>query len=372
MYAPTMRINRPVLGEAELREIAAVLESGNLTQGAKAQQFERLVAQRAGVEYAFAMSSCTTGLHMTLVALGIGPGDEVIIPDFTFPATGNVVVQCGATPVLADVDLETFCIDPAEIASKISPRTRAVMPVHAFGLCADMNAIRSVCDPLEIPVIEDAACALGATYLGEPAGSLGIAGVFSFHPRKIVTTGEGGMITTSDAALASRISVLRAHGSVRGSTFLRFEEFGFNYRLSDINAAVGVAQMTRLDSILAARRTLAAEYDVALAQQQRLVTPVVPAGQTHTYQSYVVRLDPSIDRNAVISDLRARGIETTLGTYALHVQPSFSRLKGTDPAQLTRSLAAFECTLTLPLHPAMSPEDVQVVVDELAAALRRQ
>lgn len=364
-----MRINRPVLGDAELHEIASVLESGNLTQGAKAVQFERLVAERIGVEYAFAMSSCSTGLHMALICLGIGPGDEVIIPDFTFPATGNVVVECGATPVLADIDLATYCIDPAEVAARITPRTRAVMPVHAFGLCADMDAIRGICDPLGIPVIEDAACALGARFQERWAGSLGEAGVFSFHPRKIITTGEGGMLTTNNPDMASRISVLRTHGAVRGPLFLQFDDFGFNYRLSDIHAAVGVAQMARLETILLARRDLAAQYDEALGGHSLLSTPIVPFGQTHTYQSYVVLLEESLDRDAAIEGLRARGIETTLGTYSLNSQPSFRQLSGVGAADVPRSLSAFNRALTLPLHPGMSRADVEVVARELDVVL---
>jgi perosamine synthetase len=368
--APRIWLSRPQAGEAELDEIRAVLESGMLTQGPKVAEFERIVADLVGVSHAFATTSATTALHLALVAAGIGPGDEVLVPDFTFPATANVVVQQGAVPVLVDIDLDTFAIDAADLEQRITDRARAIMPVHPFGLPADMTAVMRIADARGLAVIEDAACALGAIHAGRQVGGIGLAGCFSFHPRKSITTGEGGMITTSDERLADRIRLLRSHGGVRAQGRFTFEEAGFNYRMSDILAAVGVAQARRLDAFLATRRQVAAWYDERLAGWEQLRTPRVPAGSTHTYQSYVVLLDPDLRRDDVIAALRDDGIETTIGTYALHAQPFFQRAYGLQPGDRARSLTAFARGLALPLHGGMSEGDVDLVTERLEVALR--
>jgi perosamine synthetase len=367
---PRIWLSRPQAGEAELDEIRAVLDSGILTQGPKVVEFERLVAELVGVPHAFATTSATTALHLALVAAGIGPGDEVLVPDFTFPATANVVVQQGAVPVLVDVGLDTFAIDVVDLERRLTQRTRAIMPVHPFGLPADMTSIMRIADAHGLAVIEDAACALGAAHGGRQVGGIGLAGCFSFHPRKSITTGEGGMITTFDARLAERIGLLRSHGGVRAQGRFTFEEAGFNYRMSDILAAVGVAQVRRLDAFLAARRRVAARYDERLAGRDEVRTPRVPDGSTHTYQSYVLLLDPHVRRDDVIDALRADGIETTIGTYALHAQPFFRRTYGLRPGDRPQSLAAFERGLALPLHGGMSESDVDLVVERLDVALR--
>lgn len=364
---------RPQVDEAEIDEIRGVLASGWLTQGPKVAEFESMVAARIGVPHAMAVTSATTALQLSLAALGVGPGDEVLVPDFTFPATANVVVQQRAQPVLVDIDLATFAMDPTDLAAKITPRARAIIPVHPFGLPADMDPIMEVAAGHGLPVIEDAACALGAEYAGRPAGSIGLAGCFSFHPRKSITTGEGGMITTSDEAFADRVALLRNHGGVRSGSRYLFEEAGFNYRLSDILAAVGVAQMRKLDQMLDARRRAAARYDEVLdsAGLEWLQRPRVPAGRRHTYQSYVVLLDPQVDRDGVIANLSAMGVETTLGTYALHAQPYFARTYGLSPGDIPHSFRAFTSTLALPLHPGIGVDEVDFVVSQLTSALRR-
>lgn len=363
---------RPQVGEAEIAEIREVLASGWLTQGPKVAEFEAMVAERVGVLHAMAVTSATTALQLSLAALGVGPGDEVLVPDFTFPATANVVVQQRAQPVLVDIDPATFAMDPADLAAKITARSRAIIPVHPFGLPADMGPIMQLAEEHGLAVIEDAACALGAEYVGRSAGSIGLAGCFSFHPRKSITTGEGGMITTSDDAFADRVGLLRNHGGARSHGRYLFEEAGFNYRLSDILAAVGVAQMRKLDLMLEARRRAAAWYDGALdsAGLAGLQRPRVPDGRLHTYQSYVVMLDPQIDRDGVIASLAAAGIETTLGTYALHAQPFFARTYGFGPGDLPNSFRAFTSTLALPLHPGIGLDEVEFVVAQLTSTLR--
>jgi perosamine synthetase len=362
---------RPRLAGDEIDEVRAVLESGILTQGPKVAELERMVAERVGVPHAFAVTSATTALHLSLVAAGVEVGDEVLVPDFTFPATANVVVQQGAIPVLVDVDLETYAIDPERLEEHITPRSRAIMPVHPFGLPADMDAILDIARSHDLAVIEDAACALGATDRQRQAGSLGLAGCFSFHPRKSITTGEGGMITTANGELAERIGLLRSHGGIRTNGRFRFEAAGFNYRMSDILAAVGVAQLRRLDEFLADRRRIAAWYDQRLAGWDAVRIPRSPRGRTHTYQSYVVLLDEAIDRNGVIESLADDGIETTIGTYALHAEPFFARTYGFKPGDRPRSWRAYRSGLALPLHGGLHEDDVELVVDRLRVAVER-
>lgn len=360
---------RPQLGEEELEEVRAVLASGQLTQGPMVAAFETMVADVTGARHAVAVTSATTALHLSLAALDIGPGDEVLVADFTFPATANVVVQQGATPVLVDVDLDTFAMSVADLERRVTDRTRAIMPVDPFGLPADLEPILAVGRRLGVPVIEDAACALGSTYRGRPTGSLATTGCFSFHPRKSITTGEGGMVTTSDDALADRLRLLRSHGGVRAEGRFTFEAAGYNYRLSDILAAVGVAQMRRLDAFLATRRRVAGWYDERLAEVERLRRPITPPWATHTFQSYVVLLDADVDRDRVIAALRSEGIESTLGTYALHAQPYFMRALGSSPGDLPNAHRAFLSTVALPLHGAMTEGDVDEVVTALRGVL---
>jgi len=362
----------PWTGEDELEEVRAVLASGHLSQGPKVEEFERLVATMVGSRHAVAASSCTTAMHLALVAMGIGPGDEVLVPDFTFPATANVVVQQGAVPVLVDVQPGTYNVEPTELASHLSARTRAVMPVHLFGLSADLDPCLAFAREHGLAVIEDAACALGSTYRSRPCGSLGDVGCFSFHPRKVITTGEGGMVVTDDDDLAERLRLFRSHGGVRAGGRFTFEEAGFNYRLSDVHAALGIAQMRRLPDILARRRSLAGRLTGHLADMAGITAPAEPSWAGHIYQAYVALLDEGIDRDAVVVALKARGVESTIGTYALHAQPFFGRAYGYKPGDLPCSFAAARRSLALPLFPQMSEAQVDVVAEGLVAALAAQ
>lgn len=358
-----MKLTVPELGIEEVQAVKNVLESGNLTQGPVAREFEETVANYVGAPYGIATSSCTTALHLCLAALSIKRGQEVIIPDFTFPATANVVVQQGATPVIVDVNPETFTLDPKALKSAITERTAAIMPVHAFGVCADMHEINSIAGA--IPVIEDAACALGSTYRGKFAGSLGSMAAFSFHPRKVITTGEGGMVTLNDSELADRLRLLSTHGGQRIELFLEFVEAGFNYRMSDINAAIGLVQMTRLNSIIERRRALARYYTELLGGNSNITVQKVPEETTTTYQSFVVIIASHVNRDDLIRALRARDIEATLGTYSLHNQPVFRERYGYMQGEFPCSDDVYRRSLTLPLYPSMTKSNVDEVCDSL-------
>lgn len=364
-----MRLTTPVLGAEEAEEVARVLATGYLTQGPRAAEFERAVASRVGSRHGFATSSATTGLHLALHALRVGPGDEVVMPAYSFPATANVVAQSGAIPVLVDIEPATFNLDPALLEAAISPRSVALLPVHAFGLCADMDPILEVAKRHQLPVLEDAACAMTATYRGREAGTMGTLGVYSFHPRKIITTGEGGVVVTDDDHLAEMLAVLRSHGSIRNELYLDFVEIGFNYRLSDVHAAIGLVQLRRLEHVASERRALALRLSERLRGLEGVKTPSAPDGHRHSYQSYVVLLDDDLNRDAVIRAMRANDVETTLGTYGMHLQPVFAMRYHNPRAEFPHASRAHDQALTLPLYPGMSDTDLDVVSATLAASI---
>ena len=358
-----IRLGAPDIGDEEIRAVEAVLRSGMLVQSARVREFEDAVAAFLGIEHAVAVSSGTAALHLALLASGIGPGDEVLVPDFTFPASANVVERAGAVPVLVDIRLDTYNVDVGALRAAVTPRTRAVMPVHLFGLPADMDPILELARERGLVVVEDAACALGATYRGRACGTLGRSGCFSFHPRKILTTGEGGMVVTSDAALADRVRVLRSHGQVATDSGPRFVEAGFNYRMTDMQGAMGVVQMRRLGDLRRRRVELAARYTAALQGTPGLILPVVPEGLTSVWQAYVVRLDPAVERAPLQARLREAGVETAVGTFSVSAQPHYA-----GPGRpLPQASRAQQSTLALPLHTRLSDADV----DAVAAALRK-
>lgn len=336
-----MRLTVPCVGKEEINAVADVLNSGWLTQGGKVAEFEDAVAEYVGSDYAIAVSSCTAALHLSLLACGIGPGDEVLVPDFTFPATANVVVHCGARPVLVDIDLDTYAMNPDDLEAKITERSKCVILVHPFGLFAPIGEISTIVWENDLLLVEDAACSLGATYLTKMCGTFGNTGCYSFHPRKTITTGEGGMVATEDEQIAEKIRKLRNHGRA-GNVF---EEVGFNYRMSDVHAAIGLAQMEKIDWIIAERRRLAEQLTECLKDSPL----VLPSGKGHTFQSYVVRFMNVTGRTLVARELQKRGIETTIGTYALHLQPAF---EGDCP----NSAKAYVQTMTLPLYIGMDVE----------------
>lgn len=341
------------------------IESGWLTNGPQVEAFEASVAAHVGTRYAIATSSGTTALHLALLALGVGEGDEVIVPDYTFPATATVVLHCGARPVLADVDGQTFNLDPNDAAKRITPRTKAIMPVHQFGLPADMGPILELAERHSLFVIEDAACALGASYHGSPCGALAHVGCFSFHPRKVITTGEGGAITTNDEAIANFCRLWRNHGMVAVAGRKSFLVPGYNHRMDELSATLGVAQMKRLDYIVKRRRELAHRLTEAIGDLAWLRPPVEASGHLHSYQSYVVVLEEGVDQDSVITQLDAAGVEATPGAAAVHAQPYAREWFGTDEVEFPVSAALYSRSLTLPLYPRMTEEEIEQVVEAL-------
>lgn len=370
-------ISLPSIGDEEWQAVREPLQSGWLTQGPKVAEFERKFAEMHGARYALATTSCTTGLHLVLAALGVGPGDEVVVPAFTWVSTANVVVYCGATPVLADVDPTTFNIDPSDIAHRITSRTKAVIVVHLFGLCADMDRIREAV-PNHIPIVEDCACAAGATYKTKSAGTLGLAGVFSFHPRKSVTTGEGGMVTTNDTALAEIGDQLRNHGASvseevrhrgpRPYLLPDFNVLGFNYRMTDLQGAVGVVQISKLRQFIRDRQQWADFYIAGLSGVSWLRLPKAPENGQHAWQSFVTYVQPELapaQRNVIMERLQQRGISTRPGTHAVHMLSYYATTFGFKPNDYPGARASNDNSMAIPLHNQMVREDFGYVVDVL-------
>ena len=377
-----MQLTFPLFDDAELANVRACLNSRWVTMGPWTKQFEDVVAARHQVKHALATTSCTSALHLATMALDLGPGDEVIVPAFTWITSANCAEYVGATPVFVDVSLDTFNIDPEALAAAITPRTKAIVAVHLFGLAAPMDAIMAIAKARGIAVIEDAACAIGSSYNGQPVGGIGEIGCFSFHPRKIVSTGEGGMVTTNDDVLAERVASLRNHGGVghpgpgaapaKPYQMGRFERLGYNLRLSDIQSAVGVAQMEKLDGLLAERRARAKGYDALLANAADLACPCEPAGSVHAYQGYVVRVTDGgySRRNRIMDRLAADGIPTRPGTHAVHRLGYYQNKYLLTPERYPNACLAEDTSITLPIFPGMTDADQGAVVSALTSALQ--
>jgi perosamine synthetase len=365
-----LRLADPRFGDDAVAAIGAVLASGRLTQGPVVAEFEQAVAASCGARHGVAVTSATTALELCLAGLGVGPGDEVAVADFTYPATGNAVLQRGADVRLVDVDPATYCIDPEALAAVLGPRTKAVLTVDVFGLPAEYRAIEPLLAERGVPLVCDAACGLGGAIGDRPVGAFGLASCFSFHPRKSLTTGEGGMVVTDDDELAERLRLLRNHGSERSGWRARFVEPGFNFRMSELNAALGLVQVPGHAATVARRNELATALTERLRELPGARPQAVPEGFLHPYQAYVVVLeDAALDRDAIIAALSEQGVESTLGTYALHAEPAFAARCGTAPGDLPHSYRLAERTLTLPLHQNLRDEDVETIAGALRSAM---
>ena len=386
-------IARTGLTEAEIQSVLEPLRSGWLVQGPKVREFEQAWSTFTGSQHSIAVTSCTTALHLSLAALGFGPGDEAIVPAFTWISTANVVEHLGGRVVFADINLATFNIDPSGIEALITPRTKAILPVHLFGLAAEMQQINEIAHRHNLWVVEDAACGFGSTLQGQHVGTFGNTGCFSFHPRKAITTGEGGMITTNDQKLAERLRMLRDHGAAMSDLqrhlgpkpylLADHPEAGYNQRMTDLQAALGVAQMQRAEEIVGERRALAATYDAGFSSLEWLQTPVAPADYGHGYQSYPCLFEPQKVLNAVekgdqkmlsmvreqrnkwMEELQINGISTRPATHAVHMLDYYRKKYELKPEQFPAAQAANDCSISLPLFHGMRSDEQLHVLDSV-------
>jgi perosamine synthetase len=368
---------RPYFSGREGAAVADVIATGWVSQGPKVREFEEAFAERVGAPHAVATTNCTTALQLALYVAGVGPGDEVIVPSLSFIATANAVWQNGATPVFADVDLDTYNLDPAAAERAITPRTKAIMPVHQLGLPADMDPFLALGEAHGVAIVEDAACAIGASYKGRPIGSIAPLACFSLHPRKVITTGEGGMIAVADEATAARLRMLRQHAmdvsdlqrhSARDIVIEAYPERGWNARMTDMQAALGLCQLELLDEILAERTRLAARYGRALAGIPHIDAPFEPEYAVRTWQSYAVMIRPSapVGRNELMQRLLQDGVPTRRGVMAIHREGAYASAVET---LLPNTERATRDSMMLPLFPGMSDEEQDHVLDRLAANL---
>ncbi len=379
-------IARTSLTEAETRSVLKPLRSGWLVQGEEVRRFESKWSAFTGAKHSIAVTSCTSAMHLSLAALDFGPGDEAVVPAFTWISTANVVEHLGGTVVFCDIDLATFNLAPGNIESAISQSTKALMPVHLFGLAAEMSPICRIAASNSLCIVEDAACGFGATYNGRHVGTFGDTGCFSFHPRKAITTGEGGMVTTEDDCLAERIRRLRDHGASmtdlarhkgpRPYLLADHPEAGYNQRMTDIQGVLGSTQMDRAKDILEERQLLAANYDQAFADLDWLQTPAQLTGHSHGYQSYpclfqTEPLEPALvpkvheARNAFMDRLQQAGVSTRPATHAVHMLAYYRDKYGLAPESFPNAYAASQCSISLPLFCGMEEAEQVYVIEKI-------
>lgn len=367
-------LQKPFFDKKEEIAVTQVLRSGWVTQGPKVEEFEQSICQYTGSKYAIAVTSCTTGLFLCLKMLGIGKGDEVIVPSFSFIATANVVVHAGATPVFVDIDPQTYNIDPKKIEGVVTSKTKAIIPVDQVGLPCDLDEIKKIAKKYKLEVIQDAACALGSIYKGQKVGSSSNLAVFSFHPRKPITTGEGGIIVTGNMRQAEELKILRHQGMsvsdvVRHKTKKIIKEsynvIGFNFRMSDLQAAVGVEQMKKLPLILKKRAALANRYTKAFSKTKNIIPSFVPEDYVHNFQSYIIRLrkNNKITRDGLMQKLLDLGISTRNGVMAAHLEPVYLKMMGKISLKETES--ATKETIILPLYFQMTRDEQDFVINNV-------
>lgn len=361
---------RPYLDENELNEIKSVLDSKWLTQGPKVKEFEKMISEKLNVKHVIVCSSCTAALHLSLLSVGVLPGDDVLVADYTFPATGHAVMHCKANPIFVDVDPLTYNLDIQDAVNKITPRTKAIIPVHTFGQVAEMDEILKFAKKNNLYVIEDAACAFGSKYKGFMAGTIGDIGCFSFHATKGITTGEGGCVVTNNDEIAKQVRSLFTFGSEKHASWEReknksfsipvFTTSGFNYKMSDIAAACGVAQIRKLDKIIRRKRDLAEYWDSKLVNMSYITAPYVKSYNYHNYQGYCTLVDGRINRDNIIQSLKDRGIGSQIGTYSSFIQPAYN-----SEYKCLTSLDVYNRSLRLPLYYNLKKEDIDIVAYEL-------
>jgi len=366
-------LHRPYIGEEELEEVKKVLDSRWLTQGPKVTEFEEEVKKFLGVKYAIACSSCTTALHLALLSVGVGPGDYVMVADYTYPATGHAVMYCGASPIFFDVDPKTYNINPEKLYTLGG--TKAIIPVHTFGQCADMDPIMEIAKKKGIKVIEDAACAMGSKYKDRYAGTIGDINCFSFHATKGVGIGEGGMVTTNNKELADKARMLSTFG-IEPSwdrdkndefTLPVFKELGYNYKLSDVSAAIGLVQMKKVDKVVKRKRELAKYWDMKLEDIDGITAPYVEEYNYHNYQGYTTLVDKGIDRNTLIQTLKNKGLQTQIGTYSSCIQPIYG--KKMKLITLPNSFDIYNRALRLPMYYELTEDDIDKACEILKGSI---
>ncbi len=371
-------VAKPYLGKEEAQNAYDTILTNWVTQGPRVQELEEKFAAYTGARYAVALSNCTTALHLSMIVAGIKEGDEVICPSMSYIATANSVMYVGAKPVFAEVESETFNIDPKHAEKLITPKTKAILIVHQVGLPADIDAFKALCEKHNLKLIEDAACAAGSSYKGKKIGSHSDLVCFSFHPRKVITTGDGGMITTNNEAYYERLKLLRQHGMsvndrVRhNSTTVIIEdhlEVGYNYRLTDIQAAVGVKQLERLDWIIAERKKIAEQYNKAFKEFDFIRLPALPQGYDTNWQSYILYLKKNspVKRNDLMQMLLDRGISTRRGVMTSHRESAYKNYKLVAPLPVSED--ASDNSIVIPLYVPMTQEEVNYVIDNIREVL---
>lgn len=356
----------PDIQQQDIDAVIKVLQSGMLIQGSKVEELETNIARYLGVKHAIAVANGTASLHLALIALGVGQGDEVIVPAFSYIASANVIELVGATPIFVDIDINTFNINTNLIEQVISKKTKAILPVHEFGLACDIGKICELAKKHNLLVIEDAACALGSRENGKFTGTFGNVGSFSFHPRKAVTSGEGGMLVTNDEKLAGKLRILRNHGIEMKNGKMEFVEAGFNYRLTDFQAALVNSQFQRIAKILDYKNHLSALYLNKLAENKNLLLPGVHLSKTHTWQSFHIVLEGSINRDCLIEKLKQAGVGVNYGAQCIPCQSFYMKKYNLDcPKLYPEALRAYTKGLALPLYEKLNENDIEIVVKNL-------
>jgi len=364
-----IRLAKPVISETAIQEVASVLRSGNLVQGKYVKKLEDMLQNYFNVPYVVVVSSGTAALHLSLIAAGVGPGDEVIVPAFTFPATVNAVEIVGATPVLVDIGLDDCCIDVSKIEDNINSKTKAIIPVHEFGQSAEIDKINKICERRNLTLIEDAACALGTSFKGKMAGTWGHYGCFSLHPRKAITTGEGGFIIVDNQQGYDKLRSLRNHGIQKTNKAIDFVLPGFNYRMTEFQAVLGIQQLAIIDEIIKTRRNQARKYDSIFKDWNGIITPKIFNNRLNVYQSYHIFLPNNKNRRHIVNKLFGQGIEVNIGAYAIQYLTYYKNKYDYKLISFSNSRDAYKHGLVLPLGGHIDQSTIETISNKIIQAL---